>query len=199
MFKLFLPVSFLILLPQITQRQVAYKRTTLEILDKVEKTFKRFGGESESVKFSLIKRTVVADQDSKESTYVSVEIEAKESTEIITSSGFTITSNLDFAIGRSSASQIERLSGNIMLDKSDLEQVTQFLNETIQNTRSDLPNDIGWALEINERLKIALIYEKIGATNWKYYMALDGAEFEIPFQEGLGLMKKLVEFERLVD
>lgn len=46
----------------------------------------------------------------------------------------------------------------------------------------------------SEVLQINLIYEKRGAVNWKYFLQLDDAEFEISFDKGIELMRELTRF-----
>jgi hypothetical protein len=175
--------------------QNSYKKTTIEVLDKVEKTFKKFGGESEAVRFSLVRKTV-----NKESlTFVSVEIANVQTTEIIKSSGVTVTSNLDVSISSGGFKKQEKVNETIILGKEDLEQIANFLNETIIHKSEPQDHAKGWALEINDLFKIALLFEVDAATKWKYYLALNDAQFEIPFNDGINLLKKLLEYNKRID
>ena len=186
-------IFFFICFTAISYGQTKYKTVQIEVLDKIEKKYKRLGGERESISISLIKKSEKQEDKYSSLTVVNIEIQSTETSEIISSSGLTITSNLDFAINASTSSLISLKKGSVFFCKLELDQIKYFLNETIKQKGIKQDNDIGWALEIDERFKIAMIYEKQSLQNWKYFMELDGAKFEIPFEEGFQMMKDLLK------
>ena len=184
---------------QVLFAQSSYKRTTLEILDEVEKECKKIGGKSAYVKFSLLKSTISQNSETEAETFVSVQIKNRETTTVLHSSGSAISTNLGLSVGNQNVSRVNHENENIILSKQDLEQLTAFLSETIQYTLNAPSHDTGWSLEINDRFKLSFLYEQKSTDKWKYYMELENAKFKIPFEEGTTLMKKLFEFKDLAD
>lgn len=76
-----------------------FSRSTIEIIDKYEMSIKRIGGTNETFAMSLIRNINQTDKDTVVG--VNFEIQSVQKSDLITSSGFTITNNLDFAIGKS--------------------------------------------------------------------------------------------------
>lgn len=170
-----------------------------EILDSENRLLKRFGGEMESVTFSLIRLTKTQEGETDKTTFVSIEIASKEKLEVFTTNGIAITNSLDWSIGTSKTEQIERKSGSIAFGRDQLARIKAYLNSTITNKGNPPENDVAWSLTINDRFTIALLYEQSARQKWKYFIQIDEAQFEVPFEEGISLLKRLVRFGEKAD
>jgi hypothetical protein len=180
------------------QIETSFEQVT-EVLDSESRLLKRFGGEMESVTFSLIRLTKIQEGETDKTTFVSIEIANKEKLEVLTTTGVAITNSLDWSVGASKTEKIERKSGSITFGRDQLAQIKAYLNSTITNKVSSPENDIAWSLTINDRFTIALLYEQLGRQKWKYFIQLDQAQFEVPFNDGISLLKRLIRFGEKAD
>lgn len=89
----------------------------------------------------------------------------------------------------------------MLLSTKDFISLIDFFNETIAiKSRGPEPEyDMGWQLEIEERFWLALLYEKSVTYKWKYYLKLDDAEFELPYENAIDLFKKLSTFKKRIN
>lgn len=154
----------------------------------------RFNGESELLQINLIRKIKTVGDKTTSERGLSIEIRSRQTSNVISSSGLTIPADSDiYPPYVASGAWIAR-RGSIFLNAAKAQQLREFLNETIPLSSTQPDHDTGWALEIDQRFVIALIYEKRGAVNWKYFLQLDDAEFEIPFDKGLDLMREPARF-----
>ena len=173
-----------------------FSRSTIEIIDKYEMSIKRIGGTNETFAMSLIRNINQTDKDTVVG--VNFEIQSVQKSDLITSSGFTITNNLDFAIGKSTVQRVEQKKGRMLLSASDFLRLIEFFNETIAIKNTQPAHDTGWQLVIEDRFTLIFLYESKAAYKWKYYMRLDDAEFELNYESAIEMFKKLRTFRDLM-
>lgn len=168
----------------------------VEVLDKERRTFKSYNGESESVSFMLMR---VTNETQKQSVMgVSVELNQVVKTEVMSSTGLTMTSGWGFALSSSDYDKIEEKGGKVFLKKAELTELVSFLSASIKNKSETPKHDIAWSINM-ENFALGFMYEKDTSQPWKYYMELNDGRFEIPFEDGVKLMKRLFDFAKAVE
>jgi len=192
-------ISFLLISHFSGHSQKTFTRSTVEIFDKYEMKLKRINSNIETFRMSLLRRI---DQTAKDTTLgVNIEIETVKKSDLISSSGFTITSNLDFALSASNVQKIDHQKGTMLLSLDEFLSLFDFINESIGRVDNDLKYDSGWQLVIAERFALALIFETQGGASgkkWKYYLRLDDAEFEVTFEDALEMIGKMSSFKKRI-
>lgn len=178
----------------IFSQDASFKRIQIEVLDEMQKRFRRFNGESEVLQINLIRKTETAGKKTISERGLSIEIRSRQTSNLISNSGLTIPADPDFIPSQAGSGFLIARRGSIFLNAAKSQQLRDFLNETLPLSSTQPGHDTGWALEIDQRFVIALIYEKRGVVKWKYFLQLDDAEFEIPFDKGLDLMRELAPF-----
>jgi hypothetical protein len=186
----------ILFVPFIVMAQKPFNRSTFEIIDKYEMSVKRIGGTLENFAMSLVRRI---DQTEKDTVIgVNIELQSTKKSDLITSSGFTITSNLDFAIGSSTVRKVENKEGSMLLSAEEFLRLIDFFNETIA-IKNTLPlHDTGWQLVVENRFTLIFLYESKALYKWKYYMSLDDAEFELNYESAIEMFKKMRTFRDLM-
>ncbi|MEZ4939476.1 MAG: hypothetical protein R3D58_01340 [Saprospiraceae bacterium] len=183
-------------IPYASISQKAFIKGTVEIFDKYETSIKRIGGERETFRMSLIRSI---NQTTKDTTIgVNIEIESTKKSDLITSTGFTITSNFDVGMSASKIEKIDRQKGSVLLTPDEFNSLIDFFNETIAIKTKEPVNDMGWQLTIEERFILALLFEAnpgLSGQKWKYYIRLDDAEFETPYEDAIAMFRKLGAFQ----
>ena len=179
--------------------QKPFIRGTIEVFDKYEMKLKRIGGNIETFRMSLLRNI---DQTEKDTTVgVNFEIETVKKSDLITSTGFTMTSNLDFAVSTSTVKKIDHQKGTMLLTFEEFLSLIDFFNETIAKKSQEPEYDTGWQLEIEERFALALLFERQpgpSGQKWKYYLRLDDAEFEVTFDNAIEMFKKMAAFKKRI-
>lgn len=198
--KRLLLIQFILLLPLLLNCQKQFVRGTVEVFDKYEMNLKRIGGNGETFRMTLIRKI---NQTAKDTMIgVNVEIESVKKSELFSTTGLTIASNLDFALGSSTVTKIDRQKGEIFLSFTEFISLIDFFNETISIKAKEPDYDTGWQLQIENRFALAILYDSkpgISGQKWKYYLRLNEAEFELPYDDALELFKKLSSFKKQIN
>ena len=131
-----------IFLSLIVLAQKPFNRSTVEIIDKYEMSVKRIGGTPENFMMSLVRRI---DQTEKDTVVgVNIELQSTQKSDLITASGFTITSNLDVAVSSSKVQRVEFKKGSMLLSAEEFLRLIDFFNETIAIKNTAPAHDTGW-------------------------------------------------------
>jgi hypothetical protein len=171
------------------------KFVTTTILDSVDKRLKGKGGNEQNVSFNLVEKTVEKGETVSTKKFVSINISNIDVNSVGFSTGFAVTSNMDFALGRKDNQEIQRSNETITLGKADLQSIKEFLNKTIVNQSKNQEKDIGWSLEIDNKFTVSLVHNTAKKV-WVYFIKINNAVFSIPLSDGKKLMGKLVSFEK---
>ena len=186
----------ILFLPLIVSAQKPFNRSTVEIIDKYEMSVKRIGGTPENFMMSLVRRI---DQTEKDTVVgVNIELQSTKKSDLITASGFTITSNLDVAVSSSKVQRVEFKKGSMLLSAEEFLRLIDFFNETIAIKNTAPAHDTGWQLLIENRFTLIFLYESKALYKWKYYMRLDDAEFELNYESAIEMFKKMRAFRDLM-
>lgn len=185
---------FVLIVISFTGISAQNKFVTTRIIDSVDKKLKGRGGEEQNLKFSLVSRTT-EDKVLYSEKYVSIDISTIDVVDASYSTGYAVTSNLNFAVGRNDTRDIYYANESIKLNKDDLVSIRDFLNKTLVSQSQNQESDIGWSLSIRDVFVISLVHDT-KKKQWLYFLMINDAIFSIPLEEGKQLMSKLVAFER---
>jgi hypothetical protein len=192
--KILLLIIF-ILPTRLMSQSEGVKFVTTTILDSVDKRLKGKGGNEQNVSFNLVEKTVEKGETVSTKKFVSINISNIDVNSVGFSTGFAVTSNMDFALGRKDNQEIQRSNETITLGKADLQSIKEFLNKTIVNQSKNQEKDIGWSLEIDNKFTVSLVHNTAKKV-WVYFIKINNAVFSIPLSDGKKLMGKLVSFEK---
>ena len=181
----------------ISHGQIGEKIKT-EVLAKVRQKVKPILKEEySSISFSAMQTTDLINL--KTSNYIVLDIESSETKNLYRTIGISYNDLLGTGINSSVSKKTETEKGSIILIEEDISLIKEFMNETIKLHSQYLKNTTTLSMTMNERLTIAIIYDKaysIKENAWKYLFKLDEAVFEMTYLEGLNLIRKVLEFQK---
>ncbi|MEZ4892810.1 MAG: hypothetical protein R3A50_09805 [Saprospiraceae bacterium] len=174
--------------------QQEVKFTTTEVLDSYEKKFRHWGGENEIVRFMVIRRTTGEVSE----VYAQCEVENKDWEVVGKSSGFAGGSN-GWAIGVSDVQKLAQRKGVIQFSATDFNTLISYLNQYLVITKSGDPEfDKTWSATFSGRFSFSLSYSPSRPSKWVYILSVDDANFEIPADDSLEMVKKLAGFRKFL-
>ncbi len=183
------PYLIILLSIWISTLSAQYQYIQTEVLDSEERAFKPFSAQgNKTVRFALMRKTV----DDQVKNYVQVEIGNIVATEMTSSSGMIIANGIGFA--SSSSVTTETRVETFILNKEDLGAIKDFLNNSIKKKSDSHEHSIGYSIKVQDKLMVTLLYDPAGKFKWKYLISILDVQFDTTFEDGLSLMRKLVEY-----
>jgi len=176
--------------------QMPVQFTTTEVLDRYEKKFQHWGGDNETVRFMVVRKKSGKDSI----VYVQCEVENKDWEKTARSSGIATGSSGGWAIGINDIQKVENRKGVIQFSAEDFGELINYLNRYLSTSRASPPEfDKTWSATFNTRFTFSLSYVQSRLSKWIYILSLDEANFEIPAEDSLEMIKKLAGFRKYLN
>jgi|VirMetMinimDraft_7_1064189.scaffolds.fasta_scaffold00555_8 hypothetical protein len=182
---------FFCCLPFVLTGQIV--QTNIETIDEIEQSFKRWGGKEENILIQLLEETNI--DSGEKNRKITIEIKSSQREINFSSLGFGNigafeTSNIGIDL---TTNEYEAF---FIINPTYYAQIKDFLNKTLFKHNAPAKNSFTYNLNLDNRFNISLVYDKNSTTRkYKYVLRLDEAWFTITFDEGLSLLRKLIEFQ----
>lgn len=166
------------------------QKTKTEILDQeVRKAKRLFNQDYQEITFTLFELTDMDENKSQIKLSVSLE---NAQTEVLYRTIGINTGIIGTSAGAATKQNVN--NSTIELSIEDLDKIKTFINETLRFKNEGSKNPVSYALAFSERFTIGFGKQK--SSNWKYFVKVDDNVFEIEYTEGVGMLRRLMDFRQ---
>lgn len=161
----------------------------VEVMDRLDiESSTTFSGNASGISFLLLHKTV------NDSSYkvVGINVLSKMEQTVGKQRGVAIDGNLNVSLGASRITQTRVSDEYIELDSASFKELYDFINWSFRQMNPAQQREVALMYQMDNGLKMALNYNN---KEWTYYFKIADAEFNIPFAEGMEIIKKLGKYQ----
>ncbi|APY11784.1 hypothetical protein BWZ22_11295 [Seonamhaeicola sp. S2-3] len=169
------------------------------ILDSDSKSFRPFfGTDFREITFKLIE---LKNLETDSTIYgVEVNINTREIIQAGTSIAFANVSNLWGVSTSTTYNNIEK-SGYIFLDKNDMNNILNFLNEIIRFSNQPQEKFTLYKISVRDKFQIGMVYDPETNNNnkWEFVFEANDAAYRMKYDKGFSLLLSLSKFNKFLN
>lgn len=169
------------------------------ILDSDSKSFRPFfGTNSSEITFKLIELKNLNTDSIIQG--VEVNLNTSETMQAGTSIAFANVSNL-WGVSTSTTYNNIQKSGYIFLDKNDMSNILNFLNEIIRFSKQPQEKFTLYKISIREKFQIGMVYdpETNNGNKWEFVFEANDAVYRMKYDKGFSLLLSLSKFNKFLN
>ncbi len=179
-------VLLLLSLTQLSYGQTQYSQVTIYKNAGLSSSL-LFGTEKKSIQFNLAQRINNFDDTTE---FVAVNVQNIGEKKVGSSASVGINANLGFSFGSGAITEVYSREGYLELTKEEFKEVYEFINSSMGKANPMQELQASYNILIADKLGISLIYDQ---DKWGYIFSLNGAQYQVDFQESINIILELKE------
>ena len=196
-------VSASCLFPARAMAQQSYEVIQVKVIDYYENSFRNLlnNKNDQALQLNLVQVKTTREDSVSYAGGLSIRVISTEVSKTISSTGIALTGDLGLTVGRSKTDVVTTNKGEIFLNAEDIETLISFLNKTIKlgYGKEEQSFNTSWRLTFEQGLVWGVVYDNRGLKNWFYFVEINGARFEVAFQDGRDMLQMIARSRKWLE